>query len=162
MSWGSSTKGRLLGKVRSRRTIRQTRWHECDLATKGPPRLSIALLAVGMMVLAGCAVGLAAVAPKTGGEVSLTAATTYTVTFKETGLCSQCEWEVQFNGGGGTLTSSPTITFNNVASGTYPWSCGATGPAPSGFHWACAPASGQMNVPSQTQQSVVINEVRNP
>ena len=73
--------------------------------------------------------------------------TTYTVTFTESGLTSGTSWSVTFNGNTQSSTTT-TITFSNVASGTYSYSVGAV----SGY--TSSPSSGSLTVSTNVNQAI--------
>jgi len=78
---------------------------------------------------------------------------TYTVTFTQTGLPSGTSWSVTFGSQTQSSTGS-TITFTDIPAGTYSWSVSSPISGGSGVRYVASPASGSMNVPSQTSQSI--------
>ena len=75
-----------------------------------------------------------------------------TITFTESGLPSGTSWTVTFNGTQQTSTTN-TITFT-IDDGTYSWSTSATISGETGTQYVASSASGTMNVPTQTAQSI--------
>ncbi len=82
-----------------------------------------------------------------------TSTTTYTVTFSESGLAAGTLWGVTFNGASQSSTSS-SIAFTNVGSGTYLWSTAGTIGCGAGCQYVASVSSGSMGVPTQTTQTV--------
>jgi len=76
------------------------------------------------------------------------------VSFAESGLPTGTSWSVTFNGSPYSSTGT-TITIPNISPGTYSWSI-SSNPAScgTGCQGIPSPASGSMNVPSQTSQSI--------
>jgi hypothetical protein len=96
--------------------------------------------------------GLTAVYSTTG-SCSPAPPTTYAVTFTESGLTAGTSWSVTLNSA--TLSSTSTsITFNNVAGGSFSWSTAPTLSCGTGCQFVTSPSSGTLNVPAQTSQAL--------
>jgi len=78
--------------------------------------------------------------------------TSYMVTFTQTGLPTGTTWSVTF--GGTTRSSIDSFIMFTVGSGAYSWTVSTPVSGGSGVRYAASPASGSMNVPSQTGQSI--------
>jgi hypothetical protein len=93
--------------------------------------------------------------PMTFTAVYTTVSSSYTITFTESGLPSGTPWTAIFNGNSQSSPTS-TITFTGISAGNgYSWSVSTpiTG-TPSGTQYITSSASGTMNVPTQTSQSI--------
>ena len=75
-----------------------------------------------------------------------------TITFTESGLPSGTSWNVTFDGTQHTSTTN-TITFT-IDNGTYSWNTSTTISGETGTQYVASSASGTMNVPTQTSQSI--------
>ena len=75
-----------------------------------------------------------------------------TIIFTESGLPSGASWTVTFDGTPHASTTG-TITFT-IADGSYLWSASTTISGESGTQYVTSSASGTMNVPTQTAQSI--------
>ena len=78
--------------------------------------------------------------------------TSYMVTFTQTGLPTGTTWSVTF--GGTTRSSTDSFITFTVGSGAYSWTVSTPVSGGSGVRYAASPASGSMNVPSQTSQAI--------
>jgi hypothetical protein len=70
---------------------------------------------------------------------------TYTVTFKESNLLSGTAWRITLNGVT-QISSTDTITFNNIAAGTYSWSASNPVPEATGTQYVTSTPSGRITV----------------
>ncbi len=77
-----------------------------------------------------------------------------TVTFNQMGLPEGTEWYVVFNGVTYYSTGT-TITIMNVPNGSYEWSVYTPIPGGEGVRYAASPAEGVMQVPIQTEQTII-------
>jgi eukaryotic-like serine/threonine-protein kinase len=80
-------------------------------------------------------------------------ASTYTVTFAETGLPSGLQWNVTF-GGSQYYSNSSTIIIDGASAMSYPWSISTPLSDSTGTQYIASQAVGTIDVPSQTTQSI--------
>jgi len=87
------------------------------------------------------------------GSLIVSAPSTYSVTFTESGLPSGTSWSATFNSVTLSNTSS-TITFTGISAGSYSWNVSTTISGSAGTQYVASTSSGTMSVPSQTSQSI--------